>query len=59
MNYKDLNPSLYTVKAISKEDLEKQQHNFVNFLAKSEEADVKEINNVLSKREVRINYFLL
>jgi len=48
INDQDLNPSLYTVKAISKEDLEKQQYNFANLVAQLGEADAKE----MSQREI-------
>jgi hypothetical protein len=52
MNNKDLNPSFYTVEVISKEDVEKQQNNFDNLMAKLEKADLKEITKVLSQREI-------
>lgn len=44
--------SAYTVKVISKEDIEKQQNNFNDLLAQLGQADAKEIKKVLSKREV-------
>jgi uncharacterized membrane protein len=44
--------SAYTVQAISKEDIQKQQNNFANLLAQLGEADAKEIEKVLSQREV-------
>ena len=44
--------SAYTVKVASKEDIEKQQHNFNNLVAQLEQADAKEIDRLLSQREV-------
>lgn len=44
--------SAYTVKVTSKEDREKQQHNFNNLVAQLEKADAKEIDRLLSQREV-------
>ena len=44
--------SAYTVKVASQEDIEKQQHNFNNLVAQLEQADAKEIDRVLSQREV-------
>lgn len=44
--------SAYTVEAISKEDLAKQQENFDNLLAQLGTADEKEIENVLAQREI-------
>lgn len=52
MNDKDLNTSLYTAKAISKEDIQKQQNNFANLLAQLRKVDIKEITKVLSQREI-------
>ncbi|MEY2856370.1 MAG: hypothetical protein RLZZ74_679 [Cyanobacteriota bacterium] len=42
----------YTVQATSKEDIAMQHNNFANLLAQLGEADVKEIEKVLSQREV-------
>jgi HicB family len=44
--------SAYTVQAISKKDIAMQQNNFANLLAQLGEADVKEIEKVLSQREI-------
>lgn len=44
--------SAYTVETISKEELEKQKYNFDNLMATLKKADTKEIETVLSKREV-------
>lgn len=52
MNNKDLNPSFYTVEVISKEDVEKQQNNFDNLMARLGKADIKKIKKILSQREI-------
>ena len=44
--------SAYTVETISKEDTEKQQENFNNLLLQLGKADAKEIEKVLSQREI-------
>ncbi|MFM2313094.1 MAG: hypothetical protein RLZZ04_2370 [Cyanobacteriota bacterium] len=44
--------STYTVQAISKEDIAMQQNNFANLLTQLGEADTKEIERVLSQREI-------
>jgi uncharacterized protein (DUF1778 family) len=44
--------SAYAVKVIAKEDIEKQQSNFNDLLAQLGKADAKEIQKVLSRREV-------
>lgn len=42
----------YTVKAISKEDIVKQQENFDNLLAQLKTVDAEEIDKALSQREI-------
>lgn len=44
--------SAYTVETISKEDIKEQQDNFNNLLERLGEADTKEIEKALSKREI-------
>lgn len=44
--------SAYTVETISKEDIEQQQNSFDNLIAQLGKADSKEIEKLLSQREV-------
>lgn len=44
--------SAYTVKITSKEEREQQEKNFNNLIAQLEKADEKEIERVLSQREI-------
>ena len=44
--------SAYTVKTISKENIEKQQENFNKLLTQLKEVDAEDIEKVLSQREV-------
>ena len=44
--------SAYTVETISKEDIEQQQNSFDNLIAQLGKADTKEMEKLLSQREV-------